>query len=66
MIQTSLANRIALAVAGGLVSCLLAATAGSTAEIKVLTSVALTSALNQIAPNFEQATGSKLNIGYSL
>jgi molybdate transport system substrate-binding protein len=31
-----------------------------------LTSVALTSALNQITPNFEQATGNKLNIGYSL
>ena len=66
MIQTSLAKRIALAAAGGLVSCLLAVTAGSAAEIKVLTSVALTSALNQIAPNFEQATGNKLNIGYSL
>ena len=66
MIQTSLAKRIALAAAGGLVSCLLAVTAGRAAEIKVLTSVALTSALNQIAPNFEQATGNKLNIGYSL
>jgi len=66
MIQTSLAKRIALAAAGGLVSCLLAATAGSAAEIRVLTSVALTSALNQISPNFEQATGNKLNIGYSL
>jgi molybdate transport system substrate-binding protein len=31
-----------------------------------LTSVALTSALNQVAPNFEQATGNKPNIGYSL
>jgi molybdate transport system substrate-binding protein len=66
MIQTSLAKRIALAAAVGLVSCLLAATASSAAEIKVSTSVALTSALNQIAPNFEQATGDKLNIGYSL
>jgi molybdate transport system substrate-binding protein len=66
MIQTSLAKRIALTVAGGLVSCSLLGTAGSAAEIKVLTSVALTSALNQIVPNFEQATGNKLNIGYSL
>src|SRR5260370_2004462 len=66
MIQTSSAKRIALAAAGGLVSCLLAATAGSAAEIKVWTSVALTSALNQIAPNFEQATRNKLNIGHSL
>jgi molybdate transport system substrate-binding protein len=64
--MTSLAKRIALATAGGLVSCLLVATAGVAAEIKVLTSVALTSALNQVAPNFEQATGHKLNIGYSL
>jgi len=36
------------------------------AEVKVLTSVALTSALNELAPKFEQATGNKLNIGYSL
>ena len=64
--MTSLAKRIALATAGGLVSCLLVATAGGAAEIKVLTSVALTSALNQVAPNFEQATGNKLNISYSL
>jgi hypothetical protein len=66
MIQTSLAKRIALAAAGGLVSCLLAAAAGSAAEIKVLTSVALTSALNQIAPNFEQATGNKLTSAIAL
>jgi len=64
--MTSSAKRIALATAGGLVSCLLVATAGGAAEIKVLTSVALTSALNQVAPNFEQATGNKLNISYSL
>src|SRR5262249_45303653 len=61
-----LAKRIALIAAGGLMSCLFAAVASSAGEIKVLTSVALTSALNQTAPNFEQATGNKLNIGYSL
>jgi len=66
MIQTSLAKRIALIAAGGLMSCLFAAVASSAAEIKVLTSVALTSAFNELAPNFEQATGNKLNIGYSL
>src|SRR4030095_451541 len=66
MIQTSLAKRIALMAAGGLMSCLFAAVASSAAEIKVLTSVALTSAFNELAPNFEQATGNKLNIGYSL
>jgi molybdate transport system substrate-binding protein len=66
MIQISLAKRIVQAAACGLVSCSLAATSASAAEIKVLTSVALTSALNEIAPSFEQATGNKLNIGYSL
>src|SRR5262249_5087913 len=66
MMETSLAKRIALIAAGGLMSCLFAAVAGSAAEIKVLTSVALTSAFNELVPNFEQATGNKLNIGYSL
>ena len=66
MIQTSLAKRIVLIAAGGLMSCLFAAVASGAAEIKVLTSVALTSAFNELAPNFEQATGNKLNIGYSL
>ena len=66
MIQTSLAKRIALIAAGGLMSGLFAAVANGAGEIKVLTSVALTSAFNELAPNFEQATGNKLNIGYSL
>ena len=66
MIQTSLAKRIALIAAGGLALCSLGSRVGSAAEIKVLTSVALTSVLNELAPNFEQATGNKLNIGYSL
>jgi molybdate transport system substrate-binding protein len=52
--------------AAGLLSSFLATTPSSAAEIKVLTSVALTSALNEITPKFEQATGNKLNIGYSL
>jgi molybdate transport system substrate-binding protein len=66
MIQTSLPKRSAMTAAGGLMLCLLGATVGSAAEIKVLSSVALTSALNQTAPSFEQATGNKLNISYSL
>src|ERR1700741_1272789 len=66
MIQTSRVKRIALIATGGLMSCLFAAAASRAAEIKVLTSVALTSAFNELAPNFEQATGNKLNIGYSL
>jgi molybdate transport system substrate-binding protein len=64
MIQTS--KRSAMTAAGGLMLCLLGATVGTAAEIKVLSSVALTSALNQIAPSFEQATGNRLNISYSL
>jgi hypothetical protein len=66
MIQTSLAKRIATTAASGLMLYSLGATVCSAAEIKVLSSVALTSALDQIAPSFEQATGNKLNIGYSL
>ena len=35
-------------------------------ELKVLTSVALTSALNELAPMYENAKGDKLSIGYGL
>jgi molybdate transport system substrate-binding protein len=36
------------------------------AELKVLTSVALTAALDELAPIYEKASGDKLNIGYGL
>src|ERR1700758_3266271 len=36
------------------------------AELKVLASVALTSALNELSPIYEKATGDKLSIGYGL
>jgi molybdate transport system substrate-binding protein len=36
------------------------------AELKVLTSMALTSVLDELKPSFEKATGHKLNIGYDL
>ena len=36
------------------------------AELKVLASVALTSALNELTPVYEKATGDKLAIGYGL
>ena len=39
---------------------------GVAAELKVLTSVALTSALDELAPVFEKTTGNKLSIDYSL
>jgi molybdate transport system substrate-binding protein len=66
MVRMSLVKRIALIAAGGLVLCSLGARVASAADIKVLTSVALTSGLNELAPKFEQATGNKLNIGYDL
>ena len=67
MIQTALSKRIALIAAGGLMSCLFAEQRlAALLKFKVSTSVALTSAFNELAPNFEQATGNKLNIGYSL
>jgi molybdate transport system substrate-binding protein len=45
---------------------ILAASAAGAAEVKVLTSVALTAALNELAPAFEKATGDKLTIAYGL
>jgi molybdate transport system substrate-binding protein len=51
------------AAAGGL---MLSATVGHAAELKVFTSVALTQALNELAPIFEQKTGNKLVISYDL
>jgi molybdate transport system substrate-binding protein len=68
MAELVFAKRFAVAVIGGLLLSSIAATPGAAdaAEVKVLTSVALTSALNELAPKFEQATGNKLNIGYSL
>jgi molybdate transport system substrate-binding protein len=42
------------------------ATDAAAAQIKVLTSVALTAALNEIALKYEEASGNKLDIGYSL
>ena len=69
MTGTLCATRLAMAVAGGLLFSSIAVTEGTVAdaaEIKVLTSVALTSALDELAPQYERATGNKLNIGYSL
>ena len=36
------------------------------AELKVLASVALTSAMNELSPMYEKATGDNLSIGYGL
>ena len=55
-----------LAAAAGLLFAAIGTAAADPAEIKVLTSVALTSALDELAPQYERATGNKLVIGYSL
>jgi molybdate transport system substrate-binding protein len=52
-----------VAAAGCLV---LSMVAGHAAELKVFTSVALTQALNELAPIFEQKTGNKLAISFDL
>jgi molybdate transport system substrate-binding protein len=66
MSRLSFSRRSVLAFAAALLLSLGTVIRANAAEIKVLTSVALTAALNEIAPKFEEATGSKLDIGYSL
>jgi molybdate transport system substrate-binding protein len=61
--DTRVLMRLAAAAAGCL---MLSAAVGHAAELKVFTSVALTQALNELAPIFEQKTGNKLNISYDL
>ena len=55
-------TRVAAAV-GGLI---LSATVGHAAEVRVFTSVALTTVLNEVSPIFEQKTGHKLVIDFNL
>ena len=52
--------------AAALTGLMLSALAADAADLKVFTSVALTNALNEIAPIFEQKTGNKLTISYDL
>jgi molybdate transport system substrate-binding protein len=63
MIRRRLILCATAAAAAGFLASGIAARA---AEIKVLTSVALTAALNELAPAFEKATGDKLTIVYGL
>jgi molybdate transport system substrate-binding protein len=59
----------ATAMAAGVLFSSIAAigsAAAAPAEVSVLASVALTSALDELAPQYERATGNKLKIGYSL
>src|SRR5471030_861334 len=69
MTRRSFAPGFATAMAAGLLFSSLAAiesAAAAPAEVNVLASVALTSALDELAPQYERATGNKLKIGYSL
>src|SRR3954463_9769209 len=52
--------------AAALAGVMLSAMAASAAELKVITSVALTTALDELAPIFERKTGNKLTISYDL
>jgi molybdate transport system substrate-binding protein len=56
----------ATTIAASLSAVLLSGGVARAAEIKVLTSVALTSALNEIVPAFEKKTGNKVTIDYNL
>lgn len=65
MTRISIAARLGVAALGG---ALLASFFGaaSAAELKVLATVALTPALNELGPQFERASGHKLSLGYSI
>jgi molybdate transport system substrate-binding protein len=62
MDRRSLTTRVAAALA----ALVLSVTVGYAAEVKVFTSVALKSALDELSPAFEKKTGHKLSIDYNL
>jgi molybdate transport system substrate-binding protein len=69
MTRISFASGLAAAMGAGLLFYSIGGIGGAAAEpieVTVLTSVALTSALDELAPQFERTTGNKLKIGYSL
>jgi molybdate transport system substrate-binding protein len=66
MIRISIAAGFGIAAMSGLLLSSISGTVLEAAEMKVLASVALTSALNELAPQFERTTGNKLSLGYSL
>jgi molybdate transport system substrate-binding protein len=59
-------RRVVMRVAAAAGYLMLLATVGHAAELKVFTSVALTQALNELSPIFEQKTGNKLTISFDL
>jgi molybdate transport system substrate-binding protein len=58
--------RVLMRVAAAVGGLILSVTVGHAAEVKVFTSVALTTALNEVSPIFEQKTGHKLVIDFNL
>jgi molybdate transport system substrate-binding protein len=67
MAGNSFARTIAATAAGLMLTSLaIKAAVAEPVEITVLTSVALNSALDELAPQYERASGNKLKIGYSL
>ena len=54
------------AAAGAISALVLSGAVGNATELKVVTSVALTSVLNELTPAFEKKTGDKLVIDYDL
>jgi molybdate transport system substrate-binding protein len=69
MNRVSSLSRVVWAIATGLLASSLGASTAVIAnatEIKVLTSVALAAALDELVPQYERASGNKLAIGYSL
>ena len=60
------ARSLSMKAAAALMGLLLSVPLADAAEVKVFTSVALTSALAELAPIFEQKTGNKLAISYDL
>src|ERR1700712_3399609 len=57
---------LTMQTAAALTGLMLSAMVADAAELKVFTSVALTNALDELAPIFEQKTGNKLTISYDL
>jgi molybdate transport system substrate-binding protein len=69
MTRSLFAPQLAATMLAGLLFASSAVINGAVAEpveVSVLTSVALTSALDELVPQYERATGNKLKIGYSL
>ena len=58
--------RVLMRVAAAVGGLILSTTVGHAAEVKVFTSVAITVALNELSPIFEQKTGHKLVVDFNL